>query len=615
MKTVIKHITLLLLSLWVATACTEDFRHPSEDRIPLAADIKHTIEVDQTTNEVTFKLNNPGCNPVWIFEGKEYSTINGLTRIFAVAGTYEVEIKISNESGVSDGSIMDSFTLDNTIVDFTRYYKMLGGDGTKEWSIAKDEPGHLGCGESGTIGTGWWSAMPNEKADFGVYSNVMTFSLDGIYHFDPKEVGTVYVNAGCTIFPEYNTTGEDFQAPVTEYSVDYSFTVVGNDVYLVLPTKSYLPYIPNDATYNNPTFKIVSIKNNSLELVADNGEIAWHFLLAPTVHELSREDKLAGTWVWKKDAAGHLSCGESGSNGSGWWSAMPNEKADFGIYNHQLIFTADGSYQFVPGETGSFFVNVGCTLFPEYNTTGEDFTVPTTGQNSTWRFVDEGSDTFIEFPTQTIVGYVPNDAAWLTPKFKILQQTDNELHIVIDNGEIAWQYQFIKEGTEEEEDKPIQYDPDSEFNMWKNASFTNSFFYAPNWSEIAPPGLVINGNSYSLSFPQETYEQWQAQVMFLTNITTNTATNYDFCLTLNSNKDLNRVTIKLVKEGDDDTFFFMKMVSLEAYEDYLLSFTNMPGIDMEQVKLVFDFGGNPANTEVNVSKIVLKDHNDDDGSR
>ena len=35
--------------------------------------------------------------------------------------------------------------------------------------------------------------------------------------------------------------------------------------------------------------------------------------------------------------------------------------------------------------------------------------------------------------------------------------------------------------------------------------------------------------------------------------------------------------------------------------------TGMDGIDADQVNLVFDFGGNPANTEVTVSEVILKE--------
>lgn len=614
MKTIYSYLSCLCLFLFMLTGCEDSYNHPNEEGIPLAQDINCTVSVNQETNEVTFKMNNPQCNPVWIFDEKDYSTVNGLTRVFAAAGTYVVEVKISNSNGVSDGSVTKEFTIENTLIDFTRYIKMFAGDETKEWVMAKDEAGHLSCGESGSDGTGWWMAQANEKEEFGVYDDVLTFSTDKKYTFNPGESGSVYVNTGCTIFSEYNT-GSDFVVPASESTVDYDFTVIGNDVYMVLPPKAYLSYIPNDETYEMPRFKIASMKANRIELIADNGAIAWRYILVTKTQELSREEKLAGTWVWAKDKLGHLACGESGSDGTGWWMAQANEKEAFGLYNHKLIFTADGSYTFNPGDAASFYVNVGCTLFPSYNTGESDFNVPTEPQNSTWKFVDEGADTYLVFPAQTIVGYVANDAAWTAPKFKLTLLSETELKLVFDNGEIAWQYYFIKEGTgEEPKDEPIAYDPDSEFNLWKNCNFTIGYFYAPGWNQIADPQMTSSGNSYTFKLPEATTDQWQAQVFFRTDIVTDSQTNYDFCAIFNSNQDLGRVTVKLVKEDDDEIFYFLEMISLTAYEDRLISFADMKGLDMEKVKLVLDFGGNPANTEVTVSGIVLKDHSKDDGS-
>ena len=73
--------------------------------------------------------------------------------------------------------------------------------------IAKDESGHLGCGSSGSDGLEWWSAQPGDKADFGVYDDIMNFSIDEKYTYNPGEGGTVFVNKDCTIFLEYNTSG------------------------------------------------------------------------------------------------------------------------------------------------------------------------------------------------------------------------------------------------------------------------------------------------------------------------------------------------------------------------------------------------------------------------
>lgn len=48
-------------------------------------------------------------------------------------------------------------------------------------------------------------------------------------------------------------------------------------------------------------------------------------------------------------------------------------------------------------------------------------------------------------------------------------------------------------------------------------------------------------------------------------------------------------------------------MDLAAYVDNVFKMPAMDGIDMEKVNLVFDFGGNPADTEVTVSSIILKE--------
>jgi hypothetical protein len=141
------------------------------------------------------------------------------------------------------------------------------------------------------------------------------------------------------------------------------------------------------------------------------------------------------------------------------------------------------------------------------------------------------------------------------------------------------------------------------------------FWYAPGWSQIADPGFVANGNDYTVTLPEATTDQWQAQMAFkTTNISTNAATNYDFSCIINSDKDLNGATVKLVMDGDDTVFYFADRIDLKAGQDYIFWKSDMPGIDMERVNLFFDFGGCQAGTVINISGIVLKNHADNDGT-
>ena len=42
-------------------------------------------------------------------------------------------------------------------------------------------------------------------------------------------------------------------------------------------------------------------------------------------------------------------------------------------------------------------------------------------------------------------------------------------------------------------------------------------------------------------------------------------------------------------------------------DDYNFRMTAMPGLDMSKVNLVFDFGGNPDNTEITITNVILKE--------
>ena len=155
----------------------------------------------------------------------------------------------------------------------------------------------------------------------------------------------------------------------------------------------------------------------------------------------------------------------------------------------------------------------------------------------------------------------------------------------------------------------VSWNADSDCNIWKTSTDNNTFYDAPSWAQIADPTVSVNGNSYTIDLSSATTDQWQAQVHFHTNMTSNSATTYDFHCIINSTQDVSGITVKLTKEGDDNTFYFAERVKVEAYSDYVFEMTGMPGIDMDDINLVFDFGSNPDNTEVTISKVIFKESN------
>ena len=155
-------------------------------------------------------------------------------------------------------------------------------------------------------------------------------------------------------------------------------------------------------------------------------------------------------------------------------------------------------------------------------------------------------------------------------------------------------------------------------NLWSGATITPSFYYAPGWALIADPVLTFNGQDFTVEFPSATFEQWQAQVKLLTDLPPiDSETAYDFKIVLKSNNAHPGVTVKLVEPDYDESnkrdnnFFFAERVALDADspKTFWVSGVKAPE-PMHALMLVLDFGGNEANTTVDVSNIILQVHHD-----
>lgn len=163
-------------------------------------------------------------------------------------------------------------------------------------------------------------------------------------------------------------------------------------------------------------------------------------------------------------------------------------------------------------------------------------------------------------------------------------------------------------------ENPGGYDANNDCNLWKTATFTNEFWYAPGWNQIANPPFEADGNLYSIKLAAATTDTWQAQAKFLTSMSTSAENHYDFSAVFLSNKNHGNVTVKLVQTGADGNFYFEEKISLVADQDNVFIKTNMPGKDMANVSLVLDFGGNAADTEILIRRVTLKQHDCDDGT-
>lgn len=125
----------------------------------------------------------------------------------------------------------------------------------------------------------------------------------------------------------------------------------------------------------------------------------------------------------------------------------------------------------------------------------------------------------------------------------------------------------------------------------------------------------------SLSLNQATAYQWQAQYKINTGITgISKDKKYNFYCKFKSNKDCDGVTIKLCELGPIDVkgsdgiaydanalFSTWNAVDLVGGEEVEFSMKNQQGIKLQDnpLMIVFDFGGNPENFEVEISEIII----------
>jgi len=333
-------------------------------------------------------------------------------------------------------------------------------------------------------------------------------------------------------------------------------------------------------------------------------------------------------WRFANKEVAHLACGPAGTAATEYWQAGVDEKKDFGMYDDRIVFTAEnrkgGTFTYSAGEDGLTYVNFGTT---KWGSAEADFDATIGNQTSSWSFEQlpwtdadgvVSTQQFIKLASNTAFPYISSDAQYENPLFRIESLTGSKLVLIYETPDrsIAWRFIFTSAEAEKEFEG---FDANSDFNMWKGITPTMSFYYNPdpgwgNEQTAAFEALFQGGdNDYNITVPQECFADWQAQVHFHTNLVTNSATNYDFSVILMSDVDINDVIIKLTNEADDAAMIDEK-VSLKAGEEFIFWKSDLAGVDLNTVKLVFDFGHATGETHIELRNIVLKDHANDDGT-
>lgn len=443
------------LSCGISSCTSEKIEAPTEAGLPMIADYEDdiVITVDQETNNVTFSFTGKGAMPVWIIDGKQYSTLQSFTKYYRKAGDYSIEVKVSNYNGVSDASVVKTFHIDKTIMNG------FGG-------FVYDSDYNMWKTASVADPTFWYAPGWQQIADPS-YSKV-----DGGYTVSLTEATTEQWQAQMLINTDMSTVS----------SSNYDFSVILT------------------STTDHPG---VTVK-----LTDPNDSESFYFADKVT---LTANEPLC---YWKSDLQGK------------------------DISNLQLVFDFGGN------------------------------------QSST--------DITIE---NIILKDHANDDGTVLPE--------------IDNTpEPAW------------------VDVDSEDNLWNTATFAAPFFYyAPGWAETTPPTLKQEGNVYTLSYPVATAEQWQNQFHIITEgLALDKNQEYDFKVTINASNDIANATVKLVQDGggeNDNIYLFLESKPLVAGVNEVVKVINKKiekEIDITKAKLVFDFGGNPANTDITIKDVILQTH-------
>lgn len=637
MKTTLKYIALSMSAALMA-ACSPDYITPDQAKLPQAADFDVQVEVNQETNYVTFNMNNNGIVPVWIVgatdpidnangskvTGKNYAyTGNGLLLRFRDEGKHTVEVKAYNAHGISVGSQMVEFTLNNTYrdpFDPAPYIKALSDGSTKTWEWNHTVAGHFGCGPFGGTGTEWWSAGAEEKKDWSLYDDKITFGADGSYVYDPGD-GQLYVNANSGVKSEY-ATGEDYLVPwektTATYSVESSWNDAGvEEIYITLPKGTPMSYVADQTELDDPRYLVLESKpadmKKCLKLVANlktSGNpdgIAWHY-------EFVKEGSAGGdvtdplygktskTWVLDSDANGHIGCGPDQSNPAGWWAAGPNEKAGFGLYDDEITFYADGKYVFNPGADGKIYINKDVTAIGSGTTQSEDYDIDWTVQESTYTLNGD----VLTFPEGVVIGYVANNESVTNPTYVITENTEDKLVIVANFSGISWQYIY--------KPKPDVFDVDGPGNFWKSANVSMTYWYSPSdWSGgLNPETETLENNGLKVVIPEGIGgNEWQGQTVFHTDIPMSASKTYDFCVTVEADQDIPAMTFKLAWEGNDNDHaaFYVNDFAVEAGEPATFKMESVvPDVDYDKVVLFIDLGRCTAGTTVTLTKICLQEH-------
>ena len=655
MKNIWKYLSVILAV--AAVACTPEYPELTQSQLPQASDFNVVISVDQNTNIATFNLQNSGMVPVWIFgnelidgkAGKQYAyTGNNVSLRFREPGEHSVEVKAYNANGLSVGSVVKTFSMDNLYrdpFDPTPYVRAISGGASQNWVWNSTEKGHFGCGPVGDP-LAWWQCDPNGKDGF-LYDDVMTFDAEGNYTYTTAD-GQAYAKNDAEYPVGHEVGGDDYLFPAESKTSKYTFENEWNDagieeIYLVLDPGSILSYVIHKSLVDNPRYLVMESKPASmkkkLQLMGtastpNNADgISFYYEFVPEGSVVGAEDPLFGAdskvWVLDNETAGYMGCGPDFGNSGGWWSAAPHDKDAYGVIDDEITFYKNGKYVFNPGEGGMVYCNWESGWRPDGYYSGDgstDYDAPAEVIESTYTLGSDEIGDYIELPAGVLYGYIPKPQVLSeVNRLYIKELTPNKLFLVANFDGISWQFIYRPRdgqvGPEPEETveplEPTHFDLNGATNLWKNANLDTEFWYADGgWSQIGNPEYEITaGNGIKVTIPEGVGgSEWQGQTKLKSHIASSSDKAYDFSVTLLADEDMT-VTIKLTndpEENDDiHSFFYDGQVKLTAGEPLVYRKSNLTqAVSGDNVMIIFDFGRSPIGSQIEASDIIFQEHQD-----
>ncbi|MCL1943477.1 MAG: T9SS type A sorting domain-containing protein [Candidatus Azobacteroides sp.] len=138
-------------------------------------------------------------------------------------------------------------------------------------------------------------------------------------------------------------------------------------------------------------------------------------------------------------------------------------------------------------------------------------------------------------------------------------------------------------------------------------------YYAPEWAASTNYTETWENGILTLHLGDATYESWQAQFPLACAMQSLAAgTTYFLSFDIQTTKDLPRVYLKVQRDGDPYNDFYIDIPSLNVSAGTRTVsgiFENTGGTTITAFdKILFDFGGNPADVDIVISNITICDN-------